>query len=341
MTLHAQGLFPGEVPVSWLKEHNLYVCSDCQSLVAESHRSSHQQKCNHTMHATAEPLVDMPPIPGSNYTSVLPTLEDVCQLPCYTLCHVPAKARPTFARILSEALQNALHENTKESWLKLLMLPKCILHSHKCRGHHHKPTPIEYLCNLWSKGLYGLLWQHAIGQSTSNIRHTQCNDKDKKVCTSIALAREGLFGKAYQVLTSSGLAPNTNNTWELLQSKHPKGPLPVPPSSVTTPLVTIVPNDFNIMAILRSFPKTTSCGPSGLRIQHLLDAAEVPLQFLICPSLKDLVNLLASGNVPVLVSKYLAGGSLTALMKDKADLSLDVRPIAVGEALRRLVGKCL
>ena len=48
--------------------------------------------------------------------------------------------------------------------------------------------------------------------------------------------------------------------------------------------------------------------------------------------------LLAFGNVPVLVSKYLAGGSLTALMKDKADLSLDIRPIAVGEALRHLVG---
>ena len=73
----------------------------------------------------------------------------------------------------------------------------------------------------------------------------------------------------------------------------------------------------------------------------MLDAAEVPLQIPICSSLKDLVNFLASGNVPVLVSKYLAGGSLTALMKDKADLSLDIRPIAVREALCRLVGKCL
>ena len=48
--------------------------------------------------------------------------------------------------------------------------------------------------------------------------------------------------------------------------------------------------------------------------------------------------LLASGKVPVLVSKYLAGGSLTALMKDKAHLTLDIRPIAVGEASRHLVG---
>ena len=37
----------------------------------------------------------------------------------------------------------------------------------------------------------------------------------------------------------------------------------------------------------------------------------------------------------------LPGGNLTALQKSKPDCPLDVRPIAVGEALRRLVGKCL
>ncbi|KAL5487185.1 hypothetical protein EMCRGX_G019758 [Ephydatia muelleri] len=97
------------------------------------------------------------------------------------------------------------------------------------------------------------------------------------------------------------------------------------------------------MAILRSFTKIAAYGASGLRIQHLLDAVEVPSQFPICSSLRDLVNslnakvnLLASGKVPVIVSKYLAGGSLTALMQGKGDLSMDIRPTAVGEALRCL-----
>ena len=61
----------------------------------------------------------------------------------------------------------------------------------------------------------------------------------------------------------------------------------------------------------------------------------------ICSSLRDVVNLLASGKVPSGISKYLAGGSLTAIVKDRPDSSPDVRPIAVGEALRCLVGKCL
>eukprot|EP00731_Ephydatia_muelleri_P010160 Em0005g746a len=45
--------------------------------------------------------------------------------------------------------------------------------------------------------------------------------------------------------------------------------------------------DFDIMALLHSFPKDTACGPSGLRIQHLIEAAEVPLQFPICAVLRD------------------------------------------------------
>ena len=53
------------------------------------------------------------------------------------------------------------------------------------------------------------------------------------------------------------------------------------------------------------------------------------------------MNLLASGKVPVSVSRHLAGGSLTALVKGKPGLPPDIRPIAVGEALRRLTGKCL
>ena len=104
--------------------------------------------------------------------------------------------------------------------------------------------------------------------------------------TAVSLAREGLLSKACQVLTSSGLAPNNNTTWNLLVSKHPKG---TPPTLPTAPpsAAPCLPPDFDIMALLHSFPKDTACGPSGLRIQHLIEAAEVPLQFPICAVLRD------------------------------------------------------
>ena len=52
-------------------------------------------------------------------------------------------------------------------------------------------------------------------------------------------------------------------------------------------------------------------------------------------------NLLASGKDPLVVSKFLAGGSLIALSKDKPGSPPDIRPVTVGETLRRLVAKCL
>ena len=51
--------------------------------------------------------------------------------------------------------------------------------------------------------------------------------------------------------------------------------------------------------------------------------------------------LLASGRVPIEVAKFLAGGSLIALIKEVPNGPQDIRPIAVGEALRRLTSKCL
>ena len=53
--------------------------------------------------------------------------------------------------------------------------------------------------------------------------------------------------------------------------------------------------------------------------------------------------MLASGQVNVLsqVAKYLAGGRLIALEKNKPDCQPDVWPIAIGECLRRLMEKNL
>ena len=59
--------------------------------------------------------------------------------------------------------------------------------------------------------------------------------------------------------------------------------------------------DFNVLTILKSFSKAAACGPSGLRIQN---AAEVPLPSPIGALLRDVVNLLASGKVPVSVSMF-------------------------------------
>ena len=235
MTLHAQGFFSGAVPGFWLQEQDLFVCPNCQQLVANSRHSSHLRKCTH---ATAAPpsLSPLGVQVADPSLFLLPTFESVCNLPGRTVRHIPLKDRLSFALVLSSALRSAVHDNSEDAWL----------------------TP-------------------------------------------------------------------------------PTAPLLAAP---------YLPPDFNIMAVLHSFPKDTACGPSGLRIQHLIEAAEVPLQFPICAVLREVVNLLISGKVPVHAARFLAGGNLVALEKNKPNPPPpppppDIQPIAVGEAIRRLVGKCL
>ena len=279
------------------------------------------------------------PIVGSGQVSeTLPSLSDICNLRCPTLRFVPNNAKAAFARVLSATLRTVVSEYTVEAWTKLLMLPKCVLPSAKRRGRHNRPVPIDALCRMWSEGRLSDLWHRALQRSptTSHSNRAEGDPGNKKIVSAISLAQDGLYGKACQALTSSGVAPNNDDTWKLLVSKHPHSPCPsVPPvSDVEFKL----PSDQNLMSILMSFPKLTAAGPSGLRIQHLIDAAEVPLQTPLLQSLKAVINILSSGKAPKELAIYLAGGNLTAL--NKATLG-DIRPIAVGEVLRRLVGKCL
>eukprot|EP00731_Ephydatia_muelleri_P009688 Em0005g274a len=80
----------------------------------------------------------------------------------------------------------------------------------------------------------------------------------------------------------------------------------------------IAPNDDNHLesldhqAFQRSFSKLTGAGPTGLRMQHQIDAAEVSLSCSIHQSLKAIVNILAAGGAPPMLSSFLAGGNLTA-----------------------------
>ncbi|KAL5475298.1 hypothetical protein EMCRGX_G027384 [Ephydatia muelleri] len=96
---------------------------------------------------------------------------------------------------------------------------------------------------------------------------------------------------------SLAYSPSLDSTFE--QAKHP----PFPPPVTFNP-------DFDILYVLRSFPKGSGAGPSCLSAQHLLDAASIPLPTPIASSLRSVVNLLVSGKVPLPVSVFLAGDTI-------------------------------
>ena len=90
----------------------------------------------------------------------------------------------------------------------------------------------------------------------------------------------------------------------------------------------------DVLKALHTFPAATAPGPSGLRAQHLRDAF-LPGAAKGCNnSLTAVVNLLAQGRACAAAAPALAGASLVAVPKPKGG----VRPIAIGELLRRLTG---
>ena len=288
MTLHAKGALPGSVSSEWLRAQNVFVCPSCSQLVSNSRQASHLHQC--PMRSITPVSLQQPvPTPSSDASHNLPTFEEVCQLNHPTLRYIPAKARPASAKAVSSALRDVLLKNTEDAWLKLFMLLKCVLPSLKHKGSHNPHIAIESLCKMWLNNDLSTLWTMTKSQENncSITEEATMGKNDRRVINSaVSLGRSGLTGKACRMLLSSGIAPNSDTTWRLLQAKHPACPPPVTPNATSEPVT--LGSTFNILKILRSFPKGTSAGPSGLSVQHLLDAALFPFTHQLVTPLRAL-----------------------------------------------------
>ena len=137
-----------------------------------------------------------------NNNTVLPSLCEICSFMSPSISFVPKRAKLAFARVLSSVLKEVIADNSVASWLKLMMHPKCILPSCKCRGHHNKPAPIEFLCDLWMQDQLGDLWNMALSRtsSTNKLHRTKDISWKQQVTSAISLAQDGLYSKACQAL---------------------------------------------------------------------------------------------------------------------------------------------
>ena len=145
---------------------------------------------------------------------------------------------------------------------------------------------------------------------------------------------------AVLILSSSDtFAGNGVEVTQALQAKHPPAPddvaLPAAPVADTQPFQATIEQVFEA---IKSFPPSSGSGPDGIRPSHLLNmtskgsgAAGERLK----ASLTSLCNLVLRGEVPASVRPLFFGASLCALAKKDGG----IRPIAVGNALRRLATK--
>jgi hypothetical protein len=151
----------------------------------------------------------------------------------------------------------------------------------------------------------------------------------------IGLTAIGRFSDAMQSLLSNGVSEVKGDVLDTLKAKHPErldvhNPRPPPPEPMTV-------GEEVVTKTVSNFKKGSACGSDGLRSDHIqafIKGDSVASQK-FKTTLTSHVNLLLSGRFPPMLAPFIAGAPVTALTKPDGG----IRPIAVGEFLRRLTSK--
>ena len=94
-----------------------------------------------------------------------------------------------------------------------------------------------------------------------------------------------------------------------------------------------------LRTIVSNFPAGSAAGPSGLRPQHLQDVLRggSGLDASLLRALDGFLRFCVNGQLPAAAAPFLCAANVIPLRKPEGGLA--VRPVAVGETLRRVVGK--
>ena len=164
----------------------------------------------------------------------------------------------------------------------------------------------------------------------------------RRVRNSLA---DGSPGRALRQLMSDSIhSAQDPAVWAKLQDLHPEplassgtGPPGVLDPGVEAEDPQALWEGLDRDAIAR-FPKGAAPGPSGLRASHIQDAVRRPGRGTpLVQALASLAQAWVNGTLPLEHAPFFTGANLTPLRKKDGG----VRPVAVGEVLRRLVGKAL
>lgn len=273
---------------------------------------------------------------------LLPSLSDISRAGIATVTHIDPGSRPPFAQRLATLLSDACLHNDVYSWSLVHMYPICILDA---RGSSKKKGPsqkeLKARMELWDAGGADQLWKASkdrlrhSGKGLSNKVRRREDTSGPDIARAITMARNGRYSKSLQALQSRGMPTKSKELIDKVQSLHPRRDVPVsiPPSEAPAPVL----SSKDVHAAANSFFPGTAPGPSGFRAEHLKDLLRADTSDQLLTALTKTVNLLASGRACAALKPTMGGARLIAINKKDGGL----RPIAIGETLRRLTAKCL
>lgn len=253
------------------------------------------------------------------------------------LSRVPKGARSEAARTLSFLINNACESDFPTEWRKLFRFSYFCLSKPK-RGGKHRPSLASVVKNNIQKFLSDPLATIIPAEGASSRLPDADDNRAKLVGKKIA---NGDIKGAIRVLSSNDtILPQSPNTLATLQSKHPSrhpdSQMPEPPDATSVSALQL--NMDQIRKAILSFPGGSAGGYDLLLPQHLKDliskaSGDNGMHLLV--AITRLCNKMLKGEIPRAILPILYGAKLIAFSKPNGG----VRPIAIGNTLRRLTAK--
>ena len=256
-----------------------------------------------------------------------------------TISNVPRHLQAFFRECCAMSLVK-LSENSSDlsAWKLFLLTPRFLLQpvtrGGKCGKKEH-----ESRYKKFRELRFDELYHSSVPRPDERQNKFECPDSDSVISSSLirsvrSKVRNGEISRAGNLLTSSGLATTSLETFQRLQEKHPQRKNLISEElKHHKPTCSPVQVSLSLfISVLKNCPNGSSCGFNGWRFEHLkllLDSDYTTSH------LHSLCNSYLSGSVPDVVATTLAGAKLIALQKNVND----VRPIAVGDSFRRLTAK--
>ena len=336
---------------------------------ATQKQPQHTSNRHHTEHT--EGLGDThggPPNPPTRHgtsptttTTWAPTAEAVFLTAVPLLRHTPARTRKQLADTWAKEWYNFKDARTERdkvaTLLRIFAFPKCILLSLPKQRHRSADPNIRSArqtirdrLETWKKGEVRQLW-HIVTQRarrSNNKRHNGPPSRQQNLERAKRLAQEGALAKAIRALGASGTHKPTPEIQRAIEAKHPQMTLPsdgahtIPkPNETLAPIPRHQPfSPEELLRAIKRFPRGSSGGVSGLTPTHLLELCQSTAADRsggILNAMNQGLDILAQGRGPTALAQWIAGAPLTAQRKEDAG----VRPIAVGETVRRLISSML
>jgi len=265
-----------------------------------------------------------------------------CRSRLRVLNKIPRGAVISVAGALRRLLQEALSQRSELTWTRLMSFCYWGL---QCPDGGREARQVSLATKIKQQVAQFLETDSlpTLPEPLNPIAHRHISDDDKveKLRKRVAakFADGDVSGAVRELSSSDGLAKHCEETVRALRLKHPPAPrdllLPEPPdNSLIVPVV----SEEDVRKAINSFRPGSAGGPDGLRPGHLktllsLSSAEAGVTLLT--TLTDFVNAILRGEVPDFAVSTFFGATLCALTKKDGG----IRPIAVGNTLRRLAAK--